>query len=82
MKMNLIITIKKPPAQLFTVVWVPGFVPALAVNLETIKAALTAGGRIIDANMSKICANQTANCLNIGEQGLPGEYVALTEQGV
>jgi hypothetical protein len=72
---------EKAPAPLFTVAWVPGFVPALEVKAETLKAALTAGGRIIDGNMSKICAAQIAHCLNIGEQGLPGEYVALTEQG-
>ena len=69
------IKLKKPapPKQLFSVAWIPD----LEIKPVTQGEVLSAGGRIIDTELSKLAAEEVERCLNIGTEGLDGEYITM-----
>ncbi|WP_019615109.1 hypothetical protein [Psychromonas ossibalaenae] len=63
----------KVAKQLLIVVWIPN----LETKPLTVDEVLKVGGRIVDKNLSKIGAEEVERCLNIGTEGLDGEYITV-----
>jgi hypothetical protein len=59
--------------QLLAVAWLP----YMEVKPSTQADVLNLGGRIIDTDLSRLDAKQIERCLNIGSEGLEGEYITI-----
>ena len=59
--------------QLIAVAWIPD----LEIRPTTKEEVLKVGGRIVDKNLSKLGAEEVERCLNIGTDGLDGEYITV-----
>ncbi|WP_028865259.1 hypothetical protein [Psychromonas aquimarina] len=61
------------PKILLAVAWIPD----LETKPLTIDEVLNVGGRVVDENLSKLGAEEVERCLNIGTEGLDGEYIII-----
>jgi hypothetical protein len=49
----------------------------MEIKPSTQADVLNLGGRIIDTDLSRLEAKQIERCLNIGSEGLEGEYITI-----